>query len=103
MVTGLKKGATYRWRVRSVYPDGMKSAYSAELEVTVSGAGVDGIVADDAFRLNGNVLTVKDGVAVTMFDTMGRTVAALRGGSVVLTKGVYVVKAGSTAVKIAVR
>ena len=49
------------------------------------------------------MLTVKDGVAATVFDTMGRTVAALRGGSVLLARGVYVVKTGSTAVKIAVR
>ena len=103
VVSGLKKGATYRWRVRSVYPDGMKSAYSAELEVTVNGAGVNGIVADDAFRLNGNALTVKDGVVATVFDTMGRTVGELRGGSVALARGVYVVKTGGIAVKIAVR
>lgn len=104
VVTGLEKGGTYRWKVRSVYREGVMSDYSGELEVTVQGAGVSSVSADGLIALRGRELAVKDGVDAEVFDIVGHRVATVRGGdSVRLERGVYVVKAAGVAVKTAVR
>lgn len=104
VVTGLEKGGTYRWKVRSVYREGVMSDYSGELEVTVQGAGVSSVSADDLVTLRGRELAVKDGMDAEVFDIVGHRVAVVRcGDSVRLERGVYVVKAAGVAVKTAVR